>query len=177
MKPEVNDFNLAALRRTYLHPHELYAQLRAHDPIFYDASSQSWLVTGYAPMVAILDDPRFSSQLGAAAAMFPPTVSKQMLFLDGAVHHQAQSVMLRPLANMVKSQTAAIKAYARQLLDTAVARGEIDTVQDFSARLSLWTIAHVLGMPTDDMAQLQQLAQWSNTFGDVTSGYFQGNFK
>lgn len=177
MEPVAKDFSLAALRRTYLHPHELYAELRAHDPIFYDATSQCWLVTGHAPLVAILDDDRFSSQLGASAAMFPPTVSKQLLFLDGEVHHRAQSVMLRPLANMVKSQSAAIKAYARELLDTAVARGEIDTVADFSARLSLWTIAHVLGMPTDDMDHLQQLAQWSNTYGDVTSGYFQGNFK
>ena len=177
MEPEVNDFSLAALRRIYLHPHALYAALREHDPIYYDATSQCWLVTAHAPMVAILDDARFSSQLGASAAMFPPVVSKQLLFLDGEQHHRAQSVMLRPLAAMLKSQTAAIKAYARELLDTAVARGEIDTVRDFSARLSLWTIAHVLGMPTDDMAQLQQLAQWSNTYGDVTSGYFQGNFK
>lgn len=177
MEPEVKDFSLAALRRTYLHPHALYAELRAHDPIFYDTTSQCWLVTGYAPTVAILDDDRFSSQLGASAAMFPPVVSNQLLFLDGEIHHRAQSVMLRPLANMVKSQAAAIKAYARELIETAVARGEIDTVRDFSARLSLWTIAHVLGMPTDDMDHLQQLAQWSNTYGDVTSGYFQGNFK
>jgi cytochrome P450 len=177
MKPEANDFNLAALRRNYLHPHALYADLRAHDPIYYDATSQCWLVTAHAPMVAILGDDRFSSQLGASAAMFPPTVSKQMLFLDGEVHHRAQSVMLRPLANMVKSQSTAIKAYVRELLEAAIARGEIDTVQDLSSRLSLWTIAHVLGMPTDDMDHLQQLAQWSNTYGDVTSGYFQGNFK
>jgi cytochrome P450 len=177
MKPDTSDFNLAALRRNYLHPHALYAELRAHDPIYYDASSQCWLVTAHAPMIAILDDPRFSSQLGSSAAMFPPTVSKQMLFLDGEVHHRAQSVMLRPLANMVKSQATAIKAYARELLDAAIARGELDTVRDLSAKLSLWTIAHVLGMPTDDMDHLQQLAQWSNTYGDVTSGYFQGNFK
>ncbi len=171
------DFNLSALRRHYTHPHELYAALRAHDSIFFDASSQCWLVTGYAPVVEILDDPRFSSQMGASASMFPPAVSKQMLFLDGEAHQRAQSVMLRPLAQMVKSMPDDIRALIQSILGNVQHKGEIDMVRDFAGPLSLHVIAQVLGIPTSDEATLQALERWSDTFGDVTSGYFRGNMQ
>ncbi|HEY7124281.1 MAG TPA: cytochrome P450 [Ktedonobacterales bacterium] len=171
------DFNLSALRRHYTHPHKLYEAMRAHDCIFFDASSQCWLVTGYAPIVALLDDPRFSSQMGASASMFPPAVSKQMLFMDGEAHQRAQSVMLRPLAQMVKSMPDDIRALIQTLLAKAHKRGEIDIVRDFAGPLSLKIIAQVLGIPASDEATLQSLERWSDTFGDVTSGYFRGNMQ
>jgi cytochrome P450 len=171
------DFSLSALRRHYTRPHELYADLQAHDSIYFDVTSQCWLVTGYAPLVAILDDPRFSSRLGASSAMFPPSVSKQMLFMDGEAHRRAQNVMLRPLAQMVKSMPEDIRVYAQTLLARARAKGEIDIVQDFASPLSLWAIAQVLGIPAADKETLHQLERWSDTFGDVTSGYFRGNLK
>jgi cytochrome P450 len=171
------DFSLSALRRHYTHPHELYAALRAHDSIFFDASSQCWLVTGYAPIVAVLDDPRFSSQMGASASMFPPAVSKQMLFMDGEAHQRAQSVMLRPLAQMVKSMPDDIRALIQDILANAQKKGEIDMVRDFASPLSLHVIAQVLGIPTSDEETLQRLERWSDTFGDVTSGYFRGTMQ
>ena len=171
------DFSLSALRRHYVQPHELYASLQAHDSIYFDAASQCWLVTGHAPLVAILDDPRFSSRLGASSSMFPPSVSKQMLFMDGEAHQRAQNVMLRPLAQMVKHMPDDIRAYVQAILVRARHKGEIDSVEDFASPLSLWAIAQVLGMPASDMENLQQLARWSDTFGDVTSGYFRGNLK
>ncbi len=171
------DFSLSALRRHYTQPHELYAALRAHDSIYFDAASQCWLVTGYAPLVAILDDPRFSSQLGGASSTFLPSVSKQMLFMDGEAHQRAQQVILRPLAQMVKRLPDDIRAYAQTLLAHARGKGEIDIVQDFASPLSLWAIAQVLGIPATDDETLRQLEQWSDTFGDVTSGYFRGNLK
>jgi len=171
------DFNLSALRRHYTHPHELYAALRTHDSLYFDAASQCWLVTGYAPLVAILDDSRFSSRLGASASIFPPSVGKQMLFMDGEAHQRAQNVMLRPLARMVKSMPDDIRAYVQAILAKAEKRGEIDIVQDFASPLSLWAIAQVLGIPVSDEETLHQLERWSDTFGDVTSGYFRGKLQ
>jgi cytochrome P450 len=171
------DFSLTALRRHYIHPHALYDAIRAHDSVYFDAASRCWLVTGYAPVVAILGDARFSSRLGASASMFPPSVSKQMLFMDGEAHQRAQQVMLRPLAQMVKQMPDAIKGWAKDRLDAASKGGEIDSVRDFASPLSLLTIAQVLGIPTDDMGLLHDLERWSDTFGDVTSGYFRGNMQ
>lgn len=172
--------NLLSLRRQYTHPHELYDALRLQDRCYFDESSQSWLVTGHQVVSTILDDKRFISGLSDTSSM-PSThmspIHKQMLFMDGEAHRQAQDVMLRPLAQMVKRMPETIRHIAQQALSTVLARGEMEVVGDFASPISLFTIAHVLGMPVHDHAELAQLERWSDTFGDVTSGYLRGNMQ
>jgi cytochrome P450 len=172
--------NLLSLRRQYTHPHELYDALRAHDSCYFDESSQSWLVTGHQIVSAILDDERFISGLSDTTTMPSPHMSpihKQMLFLDGEAHRRAQDVMLRPLAHMVKRMPDTIRRIVQQALSTVLAKGEMEVVSEFASPISLFTIAHVLGMPVQDHAELLQLERWSDTFGDVTSGYLRGNMQ
>lgn len=178
------DYSLSALRRHYTNPHELYNALRAYDSIYFDASSKCWLVTGHAAIVAILNDPRFSSHLGSASPTQTPSVSplqksvsKQFLFLDGEAHQRAQGVMLRPLAQMVKKMPLDIRTYVSSILEKIQSKGEIDVVKDFASPVSLLIIAHILGLPLDDYEQLLQLEQWSDTFGDITSGYFRKDMR
>jgi len=173
-----NKLNLLALRRQYTKPHELYDTLRAQDCCHFDPSSQSWLVTGHAPATAILDDPRFLAGLtmtpGSTTTELS-TIHRQMLFMDGEKHRQAQNVMLRPLAQMVKQIAADIQKFAQDALAHQHKTGEMDIVSDFASPVALMTIAHVLGIPTEDRDELQQLERWSDTFGDVTSGYMRGD--
>ncbi len=179
------DYTLAALRRHYTNPHRLYSALRAHDSIYFDTSSQSWLVTGYSEAVAILDDPRFTSRLEQPAATARPgainplqrMINKQFLFLDGEEHLRAQRVVLKPLALMVKRMPEQIKAYIGSILEAQRSKSEIDVVKDFASPVSLLIIAHILGVPLDDHTQLLLLEQWSDTFGDITSGYFRGSMQ
>jgi cytochrome P450 len=173
--------NLLALRRHYTNPHHLYDALRARGDLYFDASSQSWLATGHRVITGILDDARFLSNMGSAsgsasAGQLAP-VSRQMLFMDGEKHRTAQSTMLRPLAQMVKSLPPVIRKIARQALAEVEERGEIELVSQFASPISLLTIAHVLGIPVEDRDLLHQLEQWSDTFGDITSGYFRGNMQ
>jgi pimeloyl-[acyl-carrier protein] synthase len=106
-----------------------------------------------------------------------PSVSKQMLFLDGQAHRRAQDVMLRPLAFMVKHIPEHIRVLARKALMDVRDAGEMDFVDAFASPISLLSIAYILGIPTDDYAELRQLERWSDTFGDVTSGYFRGDLQ
>lgn len=49
-----NKLNLLALRRQYTNPHELYDTLRTRDSIYFDESSQSWMVdTAIAQQIRI----------------------------------------------------------------------------------------------------------------------------
>ena len=80
-------YSLLSLRRNYQHPHEQYALLREHDNIYYDTTSQCWLITGHAPATAILNDPRFTSQLGAESTSPIGSINKQILFIDGDCVH------------------------------------------------------------------------------------------
>lgn len=167
---------MLALRRQYTNPHGLYNTLRSLSGVFFDETSQAWLVTSHEAVTTILEDARFLSQLGAAttssAQMVP--VQKQMVFLDGELHRRMQEVMLRPLALMVKNLGPVIRSFAQNALASACKKGEMEVVSEFAAPIALLTIAHVLGMPVHDLDELKQLECWSDTFGDVTSGYFRG---
>lgn len=172
--------NLLALRRNYTNPHELYNALRAQGGLSFDPGSQSWLVTGHRLIMMILDHSQFLSESGAAtnsgSASISP-ISRQMLFMDGERHRLAQSIMLRPLAQMVKNMPEIIRQIAQEATLKARLQGEMEVVSQFAAPISLLTIAHVLGIPSHDLEELQQLEQWSDTFGDLTSGYFRGNMQ
>jgi cytochrome P450 len=175
-----NELGLLAVRRSFKNPHELYDKMRVHDRISFDSSSQSWLVTGHDAVTTILDDPRFISGLTSVkspASRQMPSVSKQMLFLDGQAHRRAQDVMLRPLASLVKSMPEHIRRFARNALMEVRDAGEMEFVDAFASPISLLAIAYVLGIPVDDYAELRQLEHWSDTFGDVTSGYFHGDLQ
>ena len=172
--------NLLALRRHYTNPHQLYDTLRGQSALYFDSTGQCWLATGHQVITKILDDPRFLSSLGSASGSTSDQlspVSRQMLFMDGQKHQQAQAVMLRPLARMVKDMPSIISKIARTAIETVQKTGEIEVVGQFASPISLLTIAHVLGIPVDDLDMLRQLEQWSDTFGDVTSGYFRGSLQ
>jgi len=171
-----NKLNLLGLRRHYTDPHGLYNALRAQDSLYFDETSQSWLVTGHQIITTVLDNPGFVSNLGSATQT-PSTqfsaISRQMLFMDGAQHRRAQDVMLRPLAQMVKDMPETIRKFTRDALSSTQKKGHMEVVSEFASPISLLTIAHVLGMPADNLEVLGALEQWSDTFGDVTSGYFR----
>lgn len=172
--------NLLALRRHYTEPHQLYNALREQDRLYFDESSLCWLATGHEVVSRILDDPRFLSSLGSAAQVSSETISpvgRQMLFMDGEKHRRAQSVMLRPLAQMVKDMPPVIQRFAHDAVVAVSRSGEMEAVSQFASPVSLMTIAHVLGMPVEDVETLKQLEQWSDTFGDVTSGYVRGDLQ
>lgn len=170
-------FSITTLRRHYTEPHEHYNALRSHDSVYFDASSQCWLVTGHKAATDILDDPRFSSGLGENADTVMASIRKQMLFMDGEEHLQAQAVMLRPLAQLVKQMPEEIRGFARQVIEKKKLDGEMDMVSDYASAISLLAIARVLGIPADDYDLLLQLEHWSDTFGDFTSGYVRGDVK
>lgn len=173
-----NKLNLLALRRQYTNPHQLYDRLRDRDSLYFDETGQCWLATGHKVVTSILDDPRFlsssGSATGSASYQFAP-VNRQLLFMDGEKHRSAQDVVLRPLAQMVKTMPPFIKTIVQDALVAVQQTGEMEAVSQFASPISLFTIAHVLGMPVEDSDMLRQLEQWSDTFGDITSGYFRSD--
>jgi cytochrome P450 len=168
-------YGLLPLRRNYQSPHTHYTQIRAYDSIYFDETSQCWLVTGHAPATTILNDPRFTSQLGVNFTSSIASISKQMIFMDGEKHTRSQHAMMRPLAVIAKKLPDEIRSFSQDLLTDKQKSGEIDLVSDFASKISLFSIARIMGIPADDWDLLLQLERWSDTFGDRTSGYFNGN--
>lgn len=175
------DFSFSALLRAYRDPHALYSALRTFDPIYFDEASQFWLVTGHAEVVAILGDERFSS------AVYPPldsagrqqlsflqaSIQRQVIFLEGEMHDRVQSAIFKQISRSGRESAALIQRIVCQLLAQLQKRDCIDLVQDFAVPLSLLVVSELLGVPTSNMEELQQLAQWSNAHGDLCSGYLR----
>lgn len=171
------NFSLISLRRQYTHPHELYDALRAHDAIYFDTLSNSWMITGYAAARYILDHPRFSSALGTQSDTLVPSIKKQMLFMDGEKHKRTQRTMLQSLTQLTKKIPQVLQSVAQNTLISLGEKGEMDLVSEFASIISLQAIAHILGIPTSDLDELLHLERWSDTFADLTTGYFRGNIR
>jgi pimeloyl-[acyl-carrier protein] synthase len=175
-----NDINLLALRKHYTNPYGLYTRLREKDQIYFDETSQSWLVTSYEAITALLNDARFVSGLGTAANSSSPYLSslkRLTLFMSGEAHKYMQNTILKSLALIAKQMLPTIRNFVRSAITTVYEKGEMDAVKDFASPISLFVIAHALGIPLQDQRELQQLERWSSTFINASSGYFSGEIQ
>jgi len=172
---------LSALVDAYRDPHALYDAAREQGGICFDPAGKCWLVTDYAAVRRILGDPRFSSDLGrggpSASASRPSfiemAIKRQILFSDGEDHARVQEAILRESTRRGHSIRPLLRQIADRLLEPARARGRIDLVKDFAAPFAAEAISLIMGIPLSNDEQRDQLRQWSNTFGAVTSGYFR----
>jgi|GEM_PF-1577585 len=177
---------LTGLVEAYRDPHALYDAARAAGGVCFDPASKCWLITGHAAVRRILGDPRFSSELergsrGAPASARPSfaesAIKRQILFSDGEDHERVQDAIVRESTRRGHSIRPLIRGIADRLLEPARARGRLDLVKDFSAPFAAEVISLIMGIPLADDRERDELRQWSNTFGAVTSGYFRVRVK
>lgn len=171
---------MAALLGAYRDPHGLYDLGRAGDEVAFDAAANCWLVTGHRAVRSILEDRRFTSDLrvarGARAtparrSFIQDAVEKQIIFSDGADQQGAQRVILQESSRKMQELSGWIRELAAGLLQPLRARGELDLVGDFALPYALQTVCRVFGIPVDGPARVAELASWSSTVADLTSGY------
>jgi len=171
---------MAAMLGAYQSPHELYDRARARDGLAFDPLGNCWLVTDHRAVRSILEDQRFTSDLRFASAgrtrpgrrMFiQDAVEKQIVFSDGAEQHGAQRVILQESSRKMQELSGWIRELAAGLVQPLRARGELDLVNDFSLPYALQTVCRVFGIPVDDAGRVAELASWSSTMADLTSGY------
>lgn len=167
-------FSLIGLRRHYKQPHTLYHELRKTDSIYFDTFNHCWLVTGLQAVKFLLTHEDLSSRLteSSETQLFP--IDRQILFMEGIEHKKAQQLIVRSLARLIKRIPEEMQQFTQALVARQADAGELDVVQQFAAPLSLFVIAHVLGMPADTEDQLAHLVKGSDLFSDLTSGYFRG---
>jgi cytochrome P450 len=171
---------MAAMLGAYQEPHAVYDRAREHDGVAFDPVGNCWLVTDHRAVRSILEDERFGSDLRhAGGARARPTrrsflqdaVERQITFSDGASQQSAQRVILQQSQRKMQALSGWIRDLAADLAQPLRARGEFDLVADFSLPYALRTVCQVFGIPLDDHARVAELARWSSTLADLTSGY------
>ena len=167
-------------------PYPLYSRLRAEAPVF--AHQDLVLITRYDDVLRLIQDPRMSTRkydtdlVDNQIASLSPADARianewlgfQKMILgasDPPDHTRRRKLQIH---GFMPRQLSAIEAYVhsttKTLLDTLDERGEMDFVADFAYRLPMLVIAHMLGVPEEDMPRI---LAWSQDVGYVMGRGFQ----
>ena len=167
-------------------PWPFYARLRAEAPVI--EQDNVILVTRYADVVEMIQDPRLSSHKrdndqvaaqiaslsGADAEIAREWLGFQKTILgmsDPPDHTRRRRLQIQ---GFMPRQLSAVEDYVRAttetLLDEAEARGEFDFVADVAYQLPMRVIAHMLGVPDSDMPLIMA---WSQDVGYISGRGFQ----
>lgn len=162
-------------------PYPLFHSLRDEDPVYWSERVDGWVLTGYPAVVAILRDPRVSSNRHTDARTQLPEAAREQaralrehLSLMMGNSDPPNHTRLRSLINkaftprVVEAMSSRIQALADQLLDAVQGAGRMDVIRDFAYPLPIIVISELLGIPTEDRTQFKH---WSDDFiGFIAAG-------
>jgi cytochrome P450 family 107 subfamily K polypeptide 1 len=152
-------------------PQALYPRLRSQDP-FRQPEIDMWIVSRHADAVAVLK--------GGQTVRTPPASAEPDSELEGMLRYFFTAVgpdehrRMRQLVQAVFTPRAVrafesnVRLAVEDVLDTALAQGGMDIVQDLAGPLPAGVICRLLGLPYEDHVMI---GGWVS---DVLKGYLPG---
>ncbi len=165
-------------RERQLDPHPWFAEMREEHPLRWDPERETWDVFTYDAVTDVLRNHEVFSSDTEIESEGPGSAARE--FLQNILvnvdppRHTRQRELLQDFfqqENIWELQPQ-IEEIAEELLDEAVAGGEMDLVEDFSQPMTNHTIATMLGVPRED---LHRFDEWGNVIYQVVNG--QENLK
>ena len=152
-------------------PYALYARMRAEDPV-HQAPFGRWVLSRYADCVAILRDPRASSDLtnsaayqqaiekrGGIAPDAPLLKMRPFLILDPPDHTRLRGLVSKAFTpKVVEGLRPRIQELVDELLDAVAEQGSMEVIEDFAYPLPVTVICELLGVPPEDHGTFKE---WS----------------
>jgi pimeloyl-[acyl-carrier protein] synthase len=154
------------LPEVHADPYPLYHRLRTEDPV-HRSGSGLWVLTRYADVVAVLRDPRMSSDPRRSAqsqllardtdGQYPwQDGAPSMLFLDPPDHTRLRTLVNKAFTPAAIGRLRArVEELAERLLDRVAGAGEMDLVDDFAYPLPVTVICELLGVPAQDQTRFR----------------------
>ncbi|GAA2531325.1 cytochrome P450 [Pilimelia columellifera] len=141
-------------------PYELYAQLRARKPVYWDDLMRTWVVLSHAEVARLSKDHRLSgARIDEFHAQLPPesrqkmaplaAILKRMMLFTEPPEHTRLRKLVRPNLSprLVRTVRSVIEEVADELLDRAARKGRMDVIHDFSEPLTRTVVALIAGVP------------------------------
>jgi cytochrome P450 len=154
--------------RVYNNPYPTYATLRAKDPVHWSPLMDSWVLSRYADVDAILrDHKRFSNdarnrkrtrvrQIQTVVAGGDPS----MLFLDPPDHTRLRALVSKAFTpQAIEALKPRIYTIVAELLAQIEQPTAFDLIETIAYPLPVIVMAELLGVPPQDRAQFKM---WSN---------------
>ena len=139
-------------------PHDAYAWMRAHAPVYYDEGNDLWAAATYATVKqASVDTESFSSAQGIRPK-YPAL--PMMIDFDAPEHVRRRRLVSEGFApRHVRAMEDAVRQACDAILDTVCEKGRCDFVADVAAPLPIAVIGDMLGVAPEDRAEL---LEWSD---------------
>jgi cytochrome P450 len=161
-------------------PFPVYEWLRDDDPVHWSSTFKGWVVTRFADVIEIFNQPlRFSSdrfrKIDERYASRRPAVQavgeilgQWLVFRDPPDHDRLRALLQKAFTPRTLEQSRGqIQATVDVLLDAVVGRGEMDFIREVAFPLPATVIATLLGVPTGD---IEPIKQWSDRLAAYLGG-------
>jgi pimeloyl-[acyl-carrier protein] synthase len=178
-----SDFSLLQLLNPDIlaNPYPLYRSMREYEPVHWDPYTHCWIVTSYSEVIFVLSNflaqrtPTSETLIQRGLSVMEPfarTLTKQMLFMDGAAHARLRSLCASAFSpRRIAALRASVESIVSELIDRVVGNGFMDVIADLANSFPAMVTAALIGFPMEDHARLKV---WSIDFAELL-GNFQHN--
>jgi cytochrome P450 len=138
-------------------PYPHYARLRELGPVVWLTKQKVFALPRYAECKAVLrDDTTFASGEGVGLNPVVNRVARgTTLNSDGAEHDQRRKLVAhRLLPRALRDMSDAVEQQAADVVEAAIAKGEVDGVRDLATALPLAVVPDFVGWPRDGRENL-----------------------
>lgn len=161
------------------HPWDQYAWLRANAPVYWHPEADGpgfWAITKHDDVRTISRTPRTFSSFEKGVMLPDPdemglmAQRLMMLSMDPPQHDRFKLLVSRGFtpknAPLLRPR---IEELAREILESALAKGSCDFVSEIAGRLPSGLIAELMGMPREDGERLYDLTEIMHTNDDAVA--------
>ena len=139
-------------------PHDAYAWMRAHAPVYYDEPNDLWAVASYAAVKQASVDTESFSNAGGIRPKFPPL--PMMIDFDAPEHVRRRRLVSEGFTpKRVRALEDKLRLVCDSILDQVCEKGRCDFVKDIAAPLPIIMIGDMLGVAPGDR---DDLLRWSD---------------
>ena len=141
------------------HPYQVYARLRAENPIVFHPELNAWFFTRY-DVEALLKNPelRNSAGIGQDLSQLPEIVQEfykirntWLFSMDPPQHTRVRSLVHKAFTpKRIREMEDEIQQITDELLEDVMETGEMDFIEDFANPLPIRVIAWMMDIPVDD---------------------------
>ena len=150
-------------------PYSTYAWMRAHEPVYWDATNELWGVSRYDDVVEIEKRKDLFISSDKSKGGFRPNIpaDESIISLDDPLHQQRRNLVARRFTpRAVGNWEDHVRATVGALLDGALARGgPVEIVGELAAPLPAEMIGLLLGFPEEMFPKLQDWSERTIALG------------
>jgi cholest-4-en-3-one 26-monooxygenase len=149
-------------------PYEWFDRLRASAPVYWHEEADGpgfWAITKHEDLRGLSKSPElFSSALAGVSRldMIGDQLAQMRMIIigmDPPEHRLNRGIVNKAFTpNMVARLEPSLRAEARRALDEVAPQGRCEFVADLAARIPMWSISELMGVPEEDRHRLYELS-------------------